>query len=107
MVKRKKVLWSVRPKWSFLAIRQDTLADPKNCTSPQMHHPHCEAWWWQHHAVGIIIMILNNIDLQNRNWPLAQNVSCGSMKTGWVYCSKSVSQKTFFQHYTCVSYTSI
>ena len=40
----------------------------------------------------------------NHNWPLAQ---CRSMESVCVYCSKSVSQNTFFQHYTCVSYTSI
>ena len=43
----------------------------------------------------------------NRNWPLAQNILCRNMKTGCVYCSKSISQNTFFQHFTCVSYTSI
>ena len=31
------------------------LANAKHCTSPQIHQLHREAWWWQHHALGMLL----------------------------------------------------
>lgn len=40
----------------------------------ERHHPHCEAWWWQHHAVGMRLYI--------RPWR-AREVD------GWNKCTKT------------------
>ena len=51
MVKWKKILWSA----FWPSDKTLCLADTKHCTSPHTHHPHCEAWWWHHYAVGMLL----------------------------------------------------
>ena len=34
-------------------------------SSPREHHPHSEAWWWQHHAVGMFFI--------GRDWVTGHN----------------------------------
>lgn len=38
----------MRPKLNFWPNCKIT------CTLPWTHHTHCETWWWQHYAVGIL-----------------------------------------------------
>ena len=32
------------------------LAQTQHSTSPKLHNPYCEAWWWQHHVVGMFLI---------------------------------------------------
>jgi hypothetical protein len=47
----------MRLKCSFLAIKENAMSGAKP-TPPitQEQYPHCEAWWWQHHAVGVFFI---------------------------------------------------
>ena len=51
---RRRYSGQVRLKLSFLAIKENYMsgANPTPLITPR-HHPYSEAWWWQHHAVGI------------------------------------------------------
>ena len=40
------------------------LAQPQHSTSPKEHHLDCEAWWWQHHVMGMF--------LNSRDWRICQ-----------------------------------
>ena len=51
----KKVLWSDEKKLSFVA-------KTKHCASPQTHHLHHEAWWWQCHALGMLLKVERNMN---------------------------------------------
>jgi hypothetical protein len=46
----------VRLKCSFLAIKETAMsgANPTPLITPST--PSSEAWWWQHHAVGILVI---------------------------------------------------
>ena len=47
----------MRLKFSFLAFKETLcLVQIQHFPSPREHHPHNEAWWWQHHAVGMFYM---------------------------------------------------
>lgn len=45
MVKWKKVLWSDDTKFKHVDHQTRNPAETKYGTSPQIHPPHCEAWW--------------------------------------------------------------
>ena len=44
----------MRQTFCFMAIKENTMsgANPTPLITRE-HHPHSEAWWWQHHAVGM------------------------------------------------------
>ena len=44
----------MRPKWRFWAIRL-MFVRHQTLHITQTHHPHLEAWWWQHHAVWMLL----------------------------------------------------
>ena len=58
---RQKILWSDEMKielWpECKALR---LVETEHSSSPINHHPYPEAWWWQHHAMGMLF--------SSRNW---------------------------------------
>jgi hypothetical protein len=48
----KRYSGQMRLNVSFLAIKENAIsAETQHLSSPREHH--CEAWWWQHHAVGM------------------------------------------------------
>ena len=46
------------------------LAHTQHSKSPKKHHHYCEAWWGQHHVMGILI---------SRDWDTYQDVR----ENGW------------------------
>ena len=52
----RKVLWSDETKIDTKCKMAENY-HPENSgrkLSPWTHHPHCETWWWQHHAMGTL-----------------------------------------------------
>ena len=47
------------------------LAQTQHSTSPKEHHPYCEAWWGQHHVMGIFLI--------SRDWRTCQD----GKENGW------------------------
>ncbi len=44
----------IRPRYNFLAlILSGICGETRHCSSPVQYSPNSEAWWWQHHAVGV------------------------------------------------------
>ena len=53
--------------WAFWPSRKTLcLAQTQHLSSPREQHPHSEAWWWQHHAVGMFFI--------GRDWETGQNL---------------------------------
>ena len=42
------------------------LADTKHFTSLATHHPHHEAMWWQHHAVGMLLNCVRLVKVEGK-----------------------------------------
>jgi hypothetical protein len=63
----KKVLWSDETKMLLFGHQGKCYVWHKPNTShhPENTHPHSEAWWWQHHSVG---MFFTGMD-----WETGQN----------------------------------
>ncbi|KAK3574571.1 hypothetical protein QTP86_010183 [Hemibagrus guttatus] len=63
---RNKILWSdatkidLWPEW-----QASCLEETRHHSSPGQYHPYSEAWWWQHHAVGMFF--------SSRNWETSQD----------------------------------
>jgi hypothetical protein len=49
----KKILWSDETKVLLFGHQGKCLVQTQHLSSPLEHHPHSEAGWWQHHAVGM------------------------------------------------------
>jgi hypothetical protein len=60
----------MRLKLSILAIKENTMSGAN--TTPLItreDHPHSEAWWWQHHAVGMFFICRETGQiLRNDGW---------------------------------------
>jgi hypothetical protein len=56
--KWKKVLWLDETKIEIFLPSRKTLCivQTQHLSSPRESHPHSEAWWWQHHAVGMFFI---------------------------------------------------
>lgn len=56
----------MRPKMSVLAIRLNTML---HCMSSETQRPHRDAqWWWQHHAVGLLLCSKPQKTSEGRGW---------------------------------------
>ena len=55
------VLWSDETKVELFGHNSKRYVWRKNNTahSPKEHHTHSEAWWWQHHALGLFYFSWN------------------------------------------------
>ncbi|KAI3375334.1 hypothetical protein L3Q82_021827 [Scortum barcoo] len=53
---RNKILWSDETKIELFGVnaRRHVWRKPGSHSSPGQYHPYSEAWWWQHHAVGML-----------------------------------------------------
>jgi hypothetical protein len=49
---RNKILWSDETKIELFGLICQASLPEETC-----HHPYSEAWWWQHHAVGIFVSV--------------------------------------------------
>jgi hypothetical protein len=62
----KKVFWSDETKIELFGHQgKHCLVQTQHLSSLREHHPHSEAWWWQHHDVGIFFI--------SRDWETGQN----------------------------------
>ena len=57
---RNKILWSDETKIKIFGLKAKCPA-----MGETWHHPYGEAWWWQHHAVGMFI--------SGRDWETSQD----------------------------------
>ena len=57
----------MKPRWNFLAKMQNVTfgANPTQHIT-QEHHPDCEAWWWQHHVLGMFLITRDSGTCQDR-----------------------------------------
>ena len=46
----------------------------RHCLSPGQYHPYGEAWWWQHHAVGMFFSGMDWDFSQDRGKILDENL---------------------------------
>ena len=60
---RNKILWSDETLWR--ECQGSCLEETRHRSSPGQYHPYSEAWWWQHHAVGIFF--------SGRSWETSQD----------------------------------
>jgi hypothetical protein len=51
---RNKILFLIKPRSECHASR---LEEIRHCSSPDHYHPYGEAWWWQHHAMGMFFSV--------------------------------------------------
>ena len=61
----KKVLWSDETKIEIFGHRGTFLVQTRHLSSPRKHQCRSDAWWWQHHAVGMFFI--------GRDWETGQN----------------------------------
>ncbi len=64
-----KILWSDETKIELFGLNSKRYAVEKtrHCSSPVQYSPNSEAWWWQHHAVGVFFSCRDRTDwLQSR-----------------------------------------
>ena len=70
------------------------LVQTQHSTSPKEHHPDCEAWWWQHHVIGLFLIsrdwgtcqerrkwMEQNTEILEENLPSARKVKLGQKFT--------------------------
>ncbi len=66
----------------------------RHCSSPVQYSPNSEAWWWQHHAVGVFFSCRNRTTGCNRGkdecgqvqgHPGRKPRSCGFTTTPWLF----------------------
>jgi transposase len=50
----KKVMWSDETKIELFGLNSSCLEGKEHRVQPKEHHPHRQAWWWQHHALGVL-----------------------------------------------------
>ena len=50
---RNKIIWSDETKTLWRECQTSCLEETRHRSSPDQYHPYSEAWWWQHHAVGM------------------------------------------------------
>ncbi len=49
-----KILWSDETKIELFGLNSKRYVEKtRHCSSPVQYSPKSEAWWWQHHAVGV------------------------------------------------------
>ncbi len=50
-----KILWSDETKIELFGLNSKRYVwrKTRHCSSPVQYSPNSEAWWWQHHAVGV------------------------------------------------------
>ena len=58
---RNKILWSDETKIELFGLKRDQVSR----LEVTWHHPYGEAWWWQHHAVGMFFI--------GRDWETSQD----------------------------------
>jgi hypothetical protein len=54
-----KILWSDETKMNLFGL------NAKSRLEENWHHPYSEAWWWQHHTVGMFF--------RGRDWETSQD----------------------------------
>jgi hypothetical protein len=57
---RNKILWSDETKIELFGLNFQASRLEETC-----YHPYSEAWWWQHHAVGMFF--------SGKNWETSQD----------------------------------
>ena len=57
---RNKILWS-----DEITLWRECQAETRHHSTPGQYHPYSEAWWWQHHVVGMFF--------SSRNWETSQD----------------------------------
>ena len=57
---KNKIIWSDETKIELFGLNAKV-----SCLEETWHNPYGEAWWWQHHAVGIFF--------SGRNWETSQD----------------------------------
>ena len=57
---RHKILWSDETKIELFGLNAK-----RHVWRKTWHHPNSEAWWWQHHAVGMFF--------SGRDWEISQD----------------------------------
>ena len=64
---RNKIIWSNDTKIELFGLNGKCHVWRKHITIPTVnhHHPYGEAWWWQHHAVGMFS--------SGRDWKVSQD----------------------------------
>ena len=61
-----KVLWSDKTEIERFGRNLKRYVWCKPNTSPKEHHPYCEAWWWQHHVMGMFLISMDCSTCQDR-----------------------------------------
>ncbi len=62
-----KILWSDETKIELFGLNSKQYVEKtRHCSSPVQYSPNSEAWWWQHHAVGVFQLQGQDDWLQSR-----------------------------------------